>query len=347
MRKSNLGMGTWVAALLLAGCGDSSTAPLVELFIEGPVQSPLLVGDQVQLEAVLSDPSAPGEISWASSDTAVALVDERGYLKAQRPGTASISARLKKASSSVPVTVLPRTGGYTADEIDYFQEIAFGFEYGSASDVIRKWGENPRLQVFGTPTQEDLTVLDDVILDLNTLMEEVQVELVDSDPTVEVYFAGVSDFPGLLPSYVPGNSGYFSIWFDAVQQIYRSVVLVASDEGEQEDRSHILREEVTQMLGLGRDSWTYVGSIFYQGWTTTQEYDPIDEALIEMLYRPELLRGSAYRPAVDVLRTLTRRGWAGVATPVLGVPEAGAPTPTQPMGLSEKRGRGGTGSGGG
>jgi len=320
---------------------------MLEVFIEGPAQAPLLVGDQAQLAAVLSDPSAPGEISWASSDTAVALVDDRGYLRAQRPGTATISAHLKKASSQVAITVLPRTGGYTTDEVDYLQEIAFGFEYGSASEVIRKWGENPRLKIFGTPTQQDLTVLESLISDLNALMAEVQVELVDSDPTVEVHFAEVAVFPSILPSYVPGNTGYFSIWFNELEQIYRSVVLIASDEGDQEVRSHILREEVTQMLGLGRDSWTYMSSIFYQGWTTTQEYAPIDEALIEMLYRPELPRGAAYRPAVDILRTLTRQGWAGVAAPVRGAAENEALTPADRIGPSGRVGRAGTGSGGG
>ena len=334
------------ACILLAGCEDSSTGPELGLSIQDPANGDLLVGDQIQLEAVFSDPSLGGQVVWASSDTTVALVDVQGRVWAQRPGSATISADFRKASDDLVVTVVPRPGGYTAPEIDYLQEIAFGFEYGSASEVIRKWGENPRIQVFGTPTSEDWAVLQDVVADLNALMEEVEVELVDSDPTVEVHFAPVSQFSSILPSYVQGNLGYFSVWFGSDNRIYRSVVLLASDAVEQPGRSHLIREEVTQMLGLAKDSRLYPNSIFQQSWTTTQAYDPMDEALIEMLYRPQLLPGWGYRAAVDLLRTLTRRGWQGMAPMPLA--PAGSPCfpPATLFPAPERGGRGGIGSGG-
>ena len=133
-----LRLGVGFAAILLAGCGDSSTGPELEVFIQGSVQGDLLVGDQLQLEAVLSDPSVTGMVSWSSSDTAVALVDQLGFLRAQRPGTATIFLQLNSAEANLSVAVVPRPGGYTAPEIDYLQAIAFGFEYGSATSEARR-----------------------------------------------------------------------------------------------------------------------------------------------------------------------------------------------------------------
>jgi hypothetical protein len=341
--RSHALLAVLAAVTLLTACGDSSTGPALDLTIRNPAGGELLVGDQIQLDAVFSDPSSGGVVTWSSSDTAVALVDNQGRLRAQRPGSATISATFRNASDQLSLAVLPRPGGYTADEIDYLQEIAFGFEYGAASEVIRKWGENPRIRVLGDPTAEDWAVLQDVLSDLNSLMEEVQVELVDTDPTVEVHFAPVSQFPTILPSYVQGNLGYFSVWFGSDNKICRSVVLLASDAVGQLGRSHLVREEVTQMLGLAKDSRLYLNSIFQQAWTTTQAYAPIDEALIEMLYRPELLPGMGYRTAVDVLRVLTRRGWEGVAPPALtlqGAAFLGGPY------FPPVVGRGGVGSGG-
>jgi hypothetical protein len=248
-------------------------------------------------------------------------VDQAGTLTAQRPGSATVTARLKRAEAGLSVNVAPRPGGYMAEEIDYLQEIAFGFEYGSASEVIRKWLVNPRLQVFGNPGVEDLAVLADVVSDLNALMEGVQIEMVDSDPTVEVHFAPVAQFPTILPSYVAGNLGFFSVWTGNDFWIDRSVVLLATDAVSQAGRTHLIREEVTQMLGLARDSYRYPESIFYQAWSTTDAYAPIDEVLIEMLYRPTLQPGMGYRRAVDLLRTLTRRGWAGSATGAGDLPD--------------------------
>jgi len=243
------GPWTFVAVLLLVGCGDSSTGPDPvndpEISIEVPFQGILIVGDHAQLGSTLSDPSVPGTVLWSSTDTSVAWVNSAGRLRAQRPGTATVSARLQGAEAELPVTVAARPGGYTAAEIDYLQEIAFGFEYGSATAVIRKWAVNPKLRVNGSPTAEDLTVLQDIVGDLNALMEEVQVEIVTSDPAVEIHYAPIAQFPTILRSYVTGNLGYFSVWFDVSNHIYRSVVLLASDVANQAGRTHLAREEIT------------------------------------------------------------------------------------------------------
>ena len=50
------------------------------------------------------------------------------------------------------------------------------------------------------------------------------------------------------------------------------------------ERKHLLREELTQILGLCNDSYQFENSIFYQGWTDTTEYAEIDKELITMLY---------------------------------------------------------------
>lgn len=328
-----------ILTLLLAACRDSGTGPALEVVIESPAQGNLVAGDQIQLNAVFSDPSATGISSWASSDTAVALVDESGFLRAQRPGTARISVQRKGSRGDLPVTVVPRPGGYTAPEIDYLQEVAFGFEFGSAPPLIRKWDRSPGIQLFGSPTAADLETLTGVLEELNLLMEEVHAEVVSSEPTVEVHFAPVSQFPTILPGYVPGNDGYFGVWFDATNRIYKAVVLLSSDQT-QIARNHLIREEITQMLGLAKDSYSYPNSIFFQGWTTTQGYDPIDLALIEMLYRRDLLPGMNDRQATDLLRTMTRRGWTGPGTQAVEPPSAlSIPRP--------RPGRPGVGFGGG
>ena len=49
-------------------------------------------------------------------------------------------------------------------------------------------------------------------------------------------------------------------------------------------QKHILREEVTQCLGLGNDTYQYDNSIFYQGYSTVTEYSELDKEIIKMLY---------------------------------------------------------------
>ena len=50
------------------------------------------------------------------------------------------------------------------------------------------------------------------------------------------------------------------------------------------EKKHLLREEVTQSLGLFNDSWSYSNSIFYQGWTEVTEFSDLDKKIISKLY---------------------------------------------------------------
>ena len=57
------------------------------------------------------------------------------------------------------------------------------------------------------------------------------------------------------------------------------------------EQKHLLREELTQSLGLARDSQKYSESIFQSAWTTTMEYALIDRDLIRLLYHPDMSIG--------------------------------------------------------
>jgi hypothetical protein len=59
--------------------------------------------------------------------------------------------------------------------------------------------------------------------------------------------------------------------------------MVRTGNDTQAQRS-ILREELTQSLGLYNDSWKYPNSIFYQGGNDVTEYSDLDKEIIQMLY---------------------------------------------------------------
>jgi len=63
---------------------------------------------------------------------------------------------------------------------------------------------------------------------------------------------------------------------------------------------HLLREELTQSLGLGQDSEKYLNSIFQINWTTTSSYSQIDKDIIRLLYHPNMKVG-LNENEVDVL----------------------------------------------
>lgn len=169
--------------------------------------------------------------------------------------------------------------------IDYFLEVALGSEYGTTSPTIKKWESDIRIKVIGSPTSEDLKVLQGVIGEINILIDSIEVKLVDESPNLEIYFIPVSQFAKYEPNYKPSNYGFCWVgWKDDV--IYKSRVLISTTGITQRERSHLIREELTQALGLMRDSSKYKESIFYADWTDSTQYAEIDKVVIRLLYSP-------------------------------------------------------------
>lgn len=178
---------------------------------------------------------------------------------------------------------------YSQDQIDYFFEIVLGTEYGGSEMVIRKWVDDIRIEINGTPTEEDLNTVEDVIDELNALIGEPELRMDEVDSNLIIYFVPESEFEIYEPNYVPTNYGYFFALWNSKREIYHARVLISTEEITQQQRSHLIREELTQSLGLMQDSNKYSSSIFYQGISTITEYAEIDKIIIELLYKSEIL----------------------------------------------------------
>ncbi len=224
------------------------------------------------------------------------------------PSTAAHPASTAAPSTAAPSTAAPSTDPtperhhYSAAALDYFSAIALSPEYGDGAGEIRKWTTDVRIAVHGDPTDEDLATLDDVVVDLNALIGPIEVEVVGSEANVDVYFAPEPEFSEIAPEYIPVNMGFFWTWWDGGGSITRARILVSTTGITQTERDHIIREEVTQSLGLMNDSYSHEDSMFYQGWTSPTKYSALDESLIEMLYLPEITPGMSAADALAVLR---------------------------------------------
>ena len=182
----------------------------------------------------------------------------------------------------------------------YLSEIGFGAEYGSVDQVLHKWAQEIRIKIHGEPTGADLETLEQVVTELNDLLSGIVLKLTEEDANVDLYFSPEPDFPAIEPGYVPVNLGFFRVWFDGDGAIYRGRILIASEGTTQAERSHLIREELTQSLGLFKDSWHYADSIFYEGWTTTSEFGPVDVSAIRLLYSPQLEPGMTRNRVQDL-----------------------------------------------
>jgi hypothetical protein len=196
---------------------------------------------------------------------------------------------------------------YDQSVIEYFHEVALGFEFGSAPNVTRKWTTEMRIFVGGNKATELMDELEDVVSDINELATDgFAISIVSDTLQSNFYiFLGPGEvyaekFPS-QESLIATNWGLFSVYWDDQDQIYKGNMYVDTDRANTEEERHLLREELTQSLGLARDSKLYSNSIFQSSWTTTTEYSGIDEDVIRLLYHPQMLVGLEEAEAEEVL----------------------------------------------
>ena len=147
---------------------------------------------------------------------------------------------------------------FTQEEIEYFTEIALGAEFGDEIPVIKKWTENVRIKIEGEPTEEDRQTINKIVNDLNELMVGIKIKLVNKNENLTITFSPESDLASIDPNYIPTNYGFFwALWHDDNFVIYDASILVSSAYITQLERSHLIREELTQSLGLMNDSNKY------------------------------------------------------------------------------------------
>ncbi|MBU0530017.1 DUF2927 domain-containing protein [bacterium] len=191
---------------------------------------------------------------------------------------------------------------FTQEEIDYFIEIALGAEFGNETPVIKKWTNDIRIKINGDPTEADRQTINNIVNDLNELITVIKIKLVEKNENLVIAFSPESEFSSIDPNYVPTNYGFFwALWHDDNFVIYDTSILISSAKITQKERSHLIREELTQSLGLMNDSNKYKNSVFYQEWTDVTDFSEIDKSIIKLLYQKKVKPGMSKEQVLKVL----------------------------------------------
>ena len=181
--------------------------------------------------------------------------------------------------------------------IDYFKNVALGFEFGDASRITRKWNSELRIFVGGEPTDELIDELEKIKTEINELVTDGFTMTIVNDSSQSnyfIFFGTGTDYAQLYSSQVDlvtSNLGLFSVFWNNQNQLTSGHMYVDIARTNLTEQKHLLREELTQSLGLARDSQKYSESIFQSDWTTTTEYALIDRDLIRLLYHPDMSIG--------------------------------------------------------
>ncbi|MEO9871430.1 DUF2927 domain-containing protein [Ekhidna sp.] len=193
---------------------------------------------------------------------------------------------------------LSKLSDYDLEVIDYFKNIALGFEFGSSSQITRRWETNMKIFIGGQSNSTLTSEVEKIVGQFNSLSTSgFQMEIVSnqSQSNFFVFFGSGDEYANIYPSsanLVSSNWGLFSIFWNGANQLTNGHMYVDIFRANQQEQLHLLREELTQATGLARDSEKYSNSIFQQSFSTkVTDYADIDEDIIKLLYHPDMRIG--------------------------------------------------------
>lgn len=176
---------------------------------------------------------------------------------------------------------------------EWAREVALGTEFGGSSKQVARWTDSPSLSVV-QGSAADRVHLDALVPVLNQELGSTPIDVVadgDESADIRVYFTPLAGFAAIGQQHgfpiVPGNWGYFYLFWDADRALTKTYVLLATDKLAGDELRHFTFEELTQSLGLATDSDIFPDSIFYangaDGGDAT-ELSALDRSLLRFLY---------------------------------------------------------------
>lgn len=154
------------------------------------------------------------------------------------------------------------------------------------------------IYVVNTTYTQLMEELEGIIAEINSLSSGITLRRVSTqaESNYLIYFGNrttyYTQYEPAVASLVEANYGVFWVNWDGRYRIYRGSMYVDTERTEHIDcQKHLLREELTQSLGMMQDTDDYPSSIFYQSWTCSPRYSDLDKQLIRWQLSPSIKPG--------------------------------------------------------
>ncbi len=192
------------------------------------------------------------------------------------------------------------------DVITYFAEVCLDSEitHSGNPNVVQKWGCPIEYEIHGSPTAEDIRVIEEFSAWLNTVegFPGISESPYTARTNMKIYFCPQSEIPERMGDDFTNMDGAVTYWYEA-NQIYDCIICVRSD-ADQHLRTSVILEEIYNSLGAVQDTVLRPDSLIYQYYAEPQELTEIDELIVRLLYHPDIKYGMNAERCAQVIRRL-------------------------------------------
>ncbi len=177
--------------------------------------------------------------------------------------------------------------------LQYFNVVCLDAEFVNSGDatLLQKWSAPIYYLCSGTPTEEDLKVLENFTQWLNTLDGFPGIYPVQdpADANLQIHFCSQAEMLGILGDEFSMMDGGVTFWYEE-NVIYKGVICCRTDL-DQTLRNSVILEELYNCLGPIQDTQLRSDSIIYSEFSQPQQLSAVDELLLRLLYHPTLQCG--------------------------------------------------------
>ena len=193
------------------------------------------------------------------------------------------------------------------DVLSYFAEVCLDREYGTDGDatLVQKWMEPIRYRVHGSPTEEDLAVLKDLEIQLNTIYGFPGLREAEPDDFVEldIHFCQAQELIDRMGSdFSEMDYGAVTFWF--TDNIITDGIICCRSDIDQLTRNSVIVEEIYNLLGPAQDTVLREDSVIYQYSDDNRAMSEVDVLLLQLLYHPDIGCGMSAGQCEVVIRDL-------------------------------------------
>jgi len=192
------------------------------------------------------------------------------------------------------------------DVITYFAEVCLDSEITHSGNpcLVQKWDCPIKYGLYGSPTEEDIRVLEGFCDWLNTVegFPGISESPSAEQTNMRIYFCPQSEIPERMGDQFRNMDGAVTYWYEQ-NAIYDAIICVRSDVN-QHLRTSVLLEEIYNSLGPVQDTVLRPDSLIYQYYAEPQEMTDIDELIVKLLYHPSMKCGMNAERCEKVIRKL-------------------------------------------
>ncbi len=195
------------------------------------------------------------------------------------------------------------------DIIMYFDEVCLQSEYATGAGdarLIQKWTEPVYYHITGNPTDEDLTVIEDMANQLNRIDGFPGFYPSDeSQSSLEISFCLSYELINRLgENFTENEFGGATYWYNDADNIITNGIICCRSDIDQQTRNSVIKEEIYNILGPSQDTQLRTDSIIYQHSDENLNLSQTDFVILQILYHPEIECGMNYEQCAAVIHKL-------------------------------------------